>query len=110
MIVIVLAGEEWTLRSKAESPGFPPWHYTQRKVRNRQPRFVTLCGHNLGAYVVDAPSDTPTDQTCRRCWDLAMAQSAAEAKKKAFEVWAGSGACLVKATKRGAGLVRKRRQ
>jgi hypothetical protein len=104
--LIVLAGAEWTLRRRATS--YPPeYHYTRKRVRNRQPSYVTLCDRNLGSSVEDAPSDVETNQVCHRCWSRAMALSAAEARAKATEIWAGSGAGLAKQTKRGNRLVLK---
>ena len=105
MILIVLGCAEWTLRRRADSS--VEFHYTQRKVRNRQLRFVTLCRKNLGSAVEDAPSDVETGQVCRECWDLAMSRSAAEARAKAKEIWAGSGAGLTKQTKTSKRLVLK---
>jgi hypothetical protein len=107
VILIVLGCAEWTLRRRSWSSPPAEFHYTQRKVRNRQARYVTLCRKNIGSAVEDAPSDVETKNVCAHCWRLAMSQSAAEARAKAKEIWAPSGAKLVKQSKRGRRLVLK---
>ena len=108
MIVILLSGKEWVLRHPFGND--LDIHYTQRRCANRsEPIVVPLCRpeSSLGPRAEPVTSAVETEQICRKCWTIAMTRSAAEAKARASEIWKGSGAKLLKATKRGAGLVRK---